>query len=138
MNAAAEATAAEPGLKPADPDPAAGAICAEPERSQCARSGLARSRGKTRRAAGAEALRRADCGGLPFSQAFADTCVVENVGLFYFMACLQTDLSTLFPCFLEKLPSLVFGNDDSRGWQSQRLLQGFWIAYLLQKTLLPL
>ncbi len=28
-----------------------------------ARSGLARSRGKTRRAAGAEALRRADCGG---------------------------------------------------------------------------
>ncbi|MDA2924174.1 hypothetical protein MYX65_05875 [Acidobacteria bacterium AH-259-L09] len=34
VNAAAEATAAEPGLQPVDPDPAAGAICAEPERRQ--------------------------------------------------------------------------------------------------------
>ena len=47
VNAAAEATAAEPGLEPADPDPAAGAIA--PNRSEvndAARSGLARGRGR--------------------------------------------------------------------------------------------
>ena len=56
MNAAAEATAAEPGLKPADPDPAAGAIALNrSELNRCRPERAARSRGKTRRLAGAEA-----------------------------------------------------------------------------------
>ena len=56
VNAGAEATAAEPGLKPADPAPAVGAIA--PNRSELNRwppERAARSRGKTRRLAGAEA-----------------------------------------------------------------------------------
>ncbi len=52
------------GLKPADPDPAVGAICAEPERSQSMAPGAGLPEAAEDPAlAGAEALRRADCGG---------------------------------------------------------------------------